>query len=188
MGKVTSSGGASIAALLCLAASAHATGFATTESGVWNQTTMGGMTDTLDAMTVTGISSNPPGLTFDTALLLLAGPGGGGVASGDLTLYGGTVNDFLEFQVADGADTLGTNGESLMSANATLVASGGAFAQYTSGSGRLIAELFTTGSAGGMMTGVSSSAFAGNLNPAPEPLSFAALGMGVVGLCARRRR
>lgn len=190
MAHVKTCGGLMVVALLGSAGSAFADSFSTTEQGVWNQTLVGTSATTIDALTVTSTNPDPPTLVFDSALLVASTPGPASMTTADYTLYGATASDYLEFQLTGAFSSLGQAGNLWFSGTGTLIGSGGSFANYVTGNGTLAATFLPTATIGNSTTGVSSGLFYADVNPspAPEPASFAALGIAGIGLLRRRRR
>jgi hypothetical protein len=175
------------ATMLSAVACAQSVSFSVTENGVYNETTVLGSSTIIDGLTVA--SPDPPPLVLDSAALVAMQPSPASPISGDYFLYGALPTDFLEFQFTDGV-SIQEGPQTWLTAQATLVASGGAMAKYASGSGELAGTFMPTSVVGNETTGSSSMLFAGALepSPAPEPMSLAALGVGLIGLFTRRRR
>src|SRR5579871_2318131 len=180
--------GAFLAAnLLGAAALAQPVSFSTTESGVFDETTVFGSSTLVDALTVTEVDLGPTTLTLDSSLLVATQSDPGSPLSGTFFLYGKQPTDFLEFQFS-GATEASIGQGTWLTAKSNLVGSGGALGQYVSGSGDLAVFLLPTASSGTEITGTSSVMFGGGVSPAPEPASTAAMVIGLVGVLARRRR
>src|SRR5579863_1799681 len=86
-------------ALLSAGALAQQASFSTTETGVYNETTVLGSSTIVDGLTVTSASIDPtPQLAFDSALLIAMQASPSSPVTGDFYLYGPVPTDYLEFQ------------------------------------------------------------------------------------------
>ena len=137
----------------------------------------------------TGVATSPTSFTT-TSLLNTSGAPFNGLGNGLVTLTGGATSTV---SFTSGADSLvitfdGTTdntapGTQAVASNGTITAGTGVFSTFVSP-----ANVVTINSNTNTQTGSNVFSIQGNVNPVPEPASFAALGLGVVAIMRRRRK
>jgi hypothetical protein len=167
--------------LLGAVAFSQADTFSVVEAGTWAPSGLNVASSFTTSMTIAS-SISPSGVTGGTISLTEAAPPtpGGVAANGTLTMFGPTAADTLVFNFSG---TVYSGATLSLAASSALTTSSGVYSGYHFGTGNLAFQFLTIPGASYAVGTVSA-----DVEPTPEPLSLAALGLGLVGFIARKRR